>query len=165
MKLLKLNLLIFILSSFALLKAQEIPTGNVRTVTQNKDVKIHTYTSPLAMFANTSHVIELKNELIIVDGQFFAFYAQELKNFTDSLKKPVSRFYISHDHPDHYIGFGEAFPNVKVYALAGVKASIEQKGQSVLEQQQAQFGPMIAKKLNKPTVIQNNTPWYFCNAI
>jgi glyoxylase-like metal-dependent hydrolase (beta-lactamase superfamily II) len=110
--------------------------------------------SPTAMFANTSHIIELKNELIIVDGQFFAPYALELKKFTDSIGKPVTRFYISHDHPDHFIGFGDAFPDVKVYALAETKTSIEQTGQGVLEQRQAQFGPLIATKLNKPSVIQ-----------
>ncbi len=66
----------------------------------------------------------------------------------------MTRLYISHDHPDHFIGFGDAFPNVKVYALAETKASIEEIGQSVLEQRQAQFGPMIATKLNKPSVVQ-----------
>jgi glyoxylase-like metal-dependent hydrolase (beta-lactamase superfamily II) len=154
MKSLKSLVLIFIMSSFSGINAQNLPTGNAWTVTQNKDVKVHTYMSPAAMFANTSHVIELKNELIIVDGQFFAPYALELKKFTDSIGKPVTRFYISHDHPDHYIGFGDAFPNVKVYALAETKASIEKTGQSVLEQRQAQFGPMIATKLNKPSAIQ-----------
>lgn len=151
---LKYLLFIFIMCTFTTIKAQNIPTGSSWMVTQNKDVKVHTYMSPSAMFANTSHIIELKNELIIVDGQFFAPYALELKKFTDSLGKPVTRFYISHDHPDHYIGFGDAFPDVKVYALAETKASIEQAGQGVLEQRQAQFGPMIATKLNKPSVIQ-----------
>jgi L-ascorbate metabolism protein UlaG (beta-lactamase superfamily) len=97
---------------------------------------------------------QLKNELIIIDGQFFAPYALELKEFTDGLGKPVTRFYLSHDHPDHYIGFGDAFPNVPVFALAETKAAIEQAGQGVLEQRQAQFGPMIASKLNKPSVVQ-----------
>ena len=154
MKTVKTFTFIFIMSAFTTITAQNIPTGNSWTVTQNKDVKVHTYMSPAAMFANTSHIIELKDELIIVDGQFFAPYAIELKKFTDSLRKPVTRFYISHDHPDHYIGFGDAFPNVKVYALAETKTSIEQNGQPVLEQRQAQFGPMIATKLNKPSVIQ-----------
>lgn len=154
MKSIKSFVLIFIMSTFSAINAQNIPTGNSWTVTQNKNVKIHTYMSPTAMFANTSHIIELKSELIIVDGQFFAPYALELKKFTDSLGKPVTRFYISHDHPDHFIGFGDAFPNVKVYALAETKASIEQTGQGVLEQRQAQFGSMIATKLNKPSVIQ-----------
>jgi glyoxylase-like metal-dependent hydrolase (beta-lactamase superfamily II) len=142
------------MSAFSAINAQNIPTGNSWTVTQNENVKVHTYMSPTVMFANTSHIIELKNELIIVDGQFFAPYALELKKLTDSLGKPVTRFYISHDHPDHFIGFGDAFPNVKVYALAETKASIEKTGQGVLEQRQAQFGPMIATKLNKPSVIQ-----------
>lgn len=151
---LKYLLFIFIMCSFTTIKAQNIPTGSSWMVTQNKDVKVHTYMSPSAMFANTSHIIELKNELIIVDGQFFAPYALELKKFTDSLGKPVTRFYISHDHPDHYIGFGDAFPDVKVYALAETKTSIEMTGQEVLEQRQEQFGPMIATRLNKPSVIQ-----------
>ncbi len=154
MKSLKSLIFINLFSWFTAINAQTIPTGSFWTVTQNKDVKVHTYMSPAAMFANTSHIIELKNELIIVDGQFFAPYALELKKFTDSLGKPVTRFYISHDHPDHYIGFGDAFPNVKVYALAETKTSIEQTGQGVLEQRQAQFGPMIATKLNKPSIIQ-----------
>lgn len=145
---------LLVMGVFSTLNAQNLPTGTSWTVTQNKDVKVHTYISPAAMFANTSHVIELKNELIIVDGQFFAPYAFELKEFTDALGKPVTRFYLSHDHPDHYIGFGDAFPNVPVYALAETKAAIEQAGQEVLEQKQAQFGPMIASKLNKPSVVQ-----------
>lgn len=149
-----LSIFISIISAFTTLCAQNIPTGTSWTVAENKHVKVHTYISPSAMFANTSHIIELKNELIIVDGQFFAPYALELKKFTDALSKPVTRFYISHDHPDHYIGFGDAFPNVNVYALAETKAAIEQNGQGVLEQRQAQFGTMIATKLNKPAVIQ-----------
>lgn len=134
--------------------AQNLPIGQAWTVVQNKYAKVHTYMSPVSMFANTSHIIELQNELIIIDGQFFTPYAFELKKFTDSIGKPISRFYISHDHPDHYIGFGDAFPDVKVYALSETIASIEKDGQSVLEQRQAQFGPMIAKNLNKPSVIQ-----------
>ncbi len=147
-------LFIFTMGLFTTTNAQNIPVGSTWTVTQNKDVKVHTYMSPSAMFANTSHIIELKNELIIVDGQFFAPYAVELKKITDSLGKPVTRFYITHDHPDHYLGFGDAFPNVKVYALAETKAAIDETGQAVLEQRQAQFGTMIATKLNKPSVIQ-----------
>ncbi|MFN7912748.1 MAG: MBL fold metallo-hydrolase [Bacteroidota bacterium] len=154
MKSLKLFAFILIINALTKVNAQNISIGSSWTVIKNKNVKVHTYMSPTAMFANTSHIIELKNELIIVDGQFFAPYALELKKFTDSIGKPVTRFYISHDHPDHFIGFGDAFPDVKVYALAETKTSIEQTGQGVLEQRQAQFGPMIATKLNKPSVIQ-----------
>lgn len=154
MKTLKLIVILFIIIACSTTTAQNIPTGTYWTVAQNKNLKVHTYMSPSPMFANTSHIIELKDELILVDGQFFAPYALELKKVTDSIGKPITRLYISHDHPDHYIGFGDAFPNVKVYALAQTKASIEQAGQGVLEQRQAQFGPLIATKLNKPSMVQ-----------
>ena len=72
------------------------------------------------MFANTSHIIELPSQLILVDGQFFAPYAAELKDYVDRLGKPVTRFYISHEHPDHYIGFGDAFPDVADAASPGL---------------------------------------------
>lgn len=154
MKNLNLTLIFLVMLAIGQATAQELPKGTHWTVIESKGVKVHTYMSPGVMFANTSHVIELKDELIIVDGQFFAPYAQELKAITDSLKKPISRFYISHDHPDHYIGFGDAFPEVPVYALAETKEAIERDGPSVLSQRQAQFGPMIAKNLKAPTVVQ-----------
>lgn len=90
--------------------SQELPKASIFLAGQSNKIKIHTLVAPDEMFANTSHVIELPHELIIVDGQFFAPYAWQLRAFADSLKKPVTRFYISHDHPDHYIGFGDAFP-------------------------------------------------------
>ena len=154
MKNLNLTLIFLAILAIGQVTAQELPKGTHWTVIESKGVKVHTYMSPGVMFANTSHVIELKDELIVVDGQFFAPYALELKAFTDSLKKPISRFYISHDHPDHYIGFGDAFPEVPVYALAETKEAIERDRPSVLSQRQAQFGPMIAKNLKAPTVVQ-----------
>lgn len=128
--------------------------GTIKLVKEIKNVKIYTFMSPYEMFANSSHIIELPTQLIVVDGQFFAPYAQELKIFTDSLNKPVSRFYISHEHPDHYIGFGDAFPDVDVYALKSVKEIIEKEGQNTLEQRQKQFGAVIAQSLNVPKYIQ-----------
>jgi len=142
------------LASFTNILAQELPKANVILPVNNRNVKIYTVVAPPEMFSNTTHIIELPHELIVVDGQFFAPYAQQVKQLTDSLKKPVTRFYISHDHPDHYIGFGDAFPDVPVYALKETKEGIEKEGKSTLEQRQKQFGPIIAKSLNIPSHIQ-----------
>ncbi|WP_343692107.1 hypothetical protein [Chitinophaga sp.] len=130
--------------------AQTLPKAKVILATQTKNMKIYTVVAPPEMFSNTTHVIELPHELIVVDGQFFAPYAQQVKELTDSLKKPVARFYISHDHPDHYIGFGDAFPDVQVYALPETKANIEKQGLTTLQQRQQQFGGIIAKSLHVP---------------
>ncbi|SEW28972.1 Glyoxylase, beta-lactamase superfamily II [Chitinophaga sp. YR573] len=134
--------------------AQELPKAGVILAANTKNVKIYTVVAPPEMFSNTTHVIELPHELVLVDGQFFAPYAQQVKALTDSLKKPITRFYISHDHPDHYIGFGDAFPDVPVYALQETKDGIEKEGQQTLEQRQKQFGPIIAKSLNMPSHVQ-----------
>jgi glyoxylase-like metal-dependent hydrolase (beta-lactamase superfamily II) len=132
-------------------KAQNLPKATIVLAKGTSKIKIYTVVAPAEMFANTTHVIELPHELVIVDGQFFAPYAQQVKALTDSLKKPITRFYISHDHPDHYLGFGDAFPNVSVYALKETIAGIEKEGQQTLEQRQKQFTGIIAKSLNKPT--------------
>lgn len=134
--------------------AQELPKASITLVRQAKDVRIYTLLTPDDKFANTSHIIELPTQLIVVDGQFFVPYAQQLKAFTDGLNKPVTRFYISHEHPDHYIGFGDTFPDVAVYALAATKQAIEQNGPATLAQRQNLFGPLIAHHLNVPTHVQ-----------
>lgn len=134
--------------------AQDLPKARVIVAKDTKRIKIFTVVAPPEMFSNTTHVIELPHELVVVDGQFFAPYAQQVKALTDSLKKPVVRFYISHDHPDHYIGFGDAFPDVPVYVLAETKAGIEKEGQATLAQRQKQFGPVIAQKLRVPDHVQ-----------
>lgn len=139
---------------FSQAMSQELPKAAVVLTAQTPRLKIYTLVAPPEMFANTSHVIELPHELIIVDGQFFAPYGQQLKNLTDSLKKPVTRFYISHDHPDHYLGFGDAFPDAPVYALKETKESIEKEGLQTLKQRQAQFGAIIARSVNIPAHVQ-----------
>lgn len=143
-----------ILSALTSLRAQDLPKAKVVQSVATSKVKIYTVVAPPEMFTNTTHVIELPHELIVIDGQFFAPYALQVRKLTDSLKKPIARFYISHDHPDHYIGFGDAFPDVPVYALQETKENIEKSGQNVLEQRQKQFGAIIANKLNIPSHVQ-----------
>lgn len=134
--------------------AQQPPKATVVLAAKTKHLKIYTLVSPGVMFANTSHVIELSHQLIVVDGQFFALYGTQLKALTDSLKKPVTRFYISHDHPDHYLGFGDAFPDVPVYALAETAEAIKTNGDQTLKARQEQFGGLIAKTVHMPDHIQ-----------
>ena len=65
--------------------SQELPKASILLAAQTKNIKIYTLVSPNEMFANTSHIIELPHELIVVDGQFFAPYGRQLKIFVDSL--------------------------------------------------------------------------------
>jgi glyoxylase-like metal-dependent hydrolase (beta-lactamase superfamily II) len=128
----------------------QLPQSSSFLVKDFGKVKIHTLISPDAMFANATHIIELPSQLILVDGHYFAQYASEFRALADSLQKKITRFYISHDHPDHYLGMGDAFAEVEVYALKEIKESIEQNGEHILAEKRSAFGPLIASKLKSP---------------
>lgn len=152
--LLSSTLLLAGLGTPALASAQDgaRPHAEVQVVKTTPNVTLHTLVAPASVFAVTSHVIEFKTQLFVVDGQFFAPYAADLKAYVDKLGKPVTRFYISHEHPDHYLGMGESFPDVAVYALPGVRHHIEEDGPKQIAKWTARLGPkMVAQRLNLPT--------------
>lgn len=51
-----------------MVNAQALPKATISVVKDNGKVKVHTLVTPGDMFANTSHVIELPTQLIIVEG-------------------------------------------------------------------------------------------------
>ncbi|XHR96084.1 hypothetical protein ACFJIV_05195 [Mucilaginibacter sp. UC70_90] len=128
----------------------QLPKASIYLVKDNGNVKVHTLVSPAPMFANATHIIELPGELILVDGQFFAQYGQEFRTLADSIQKPITRFYVTHDHPDHYLGMGDAFANAKVCALPEIIESLLKHGPRQLLEKQQQMGSLIASKLCFP---------------
>src|SRR5579862_532611 len=95
------------------------------------DVRIHTFISSFAddNIANATHIIESKNKLVLVDGQFLAPYASKFRDYADSLGKPIERLYLSHRHPDHWFGLGTAFSDIAIYALPETITFVEEHGQ------------------------------------
>ncbi len=104
--------------------------------------KVHTYMAPYQAAANTSVIIELTDQLIIVDFQFGEIFANEFRAYADSLGKKISRAYLSHEHPDHWMG-SIAFQDIPTYALPEVVAFVKTKGDTIL------------KKKGKPGKIPN----------
>ena len=82
------------------------PAGFTGAVLVNESgrIRIHTYLADLNGAMVTSHVIEGPGGLVVVDGQFVRAAALELKQYVDSLGKPVQRLIVSHQHPDHWYG-------------------------------------------------------------
>ena len=74
-------------------------------------VTIHTLTSPVDFFANTTYLIETEHSLVAVDTQFLLPMAADMRAYADELGKPIDRMFITHEHPDHFLG-GEAFADV-----------------------------------------------------
>jgi glyoxylase-like metal-dependent hydrolase (beta-lactamase superfamily II) len=95
------------------------------------DIRIHTFISSFAYdnIANATHIIESKNTLVLVDGQFLVPYARKFRDYADSLGKPIERLYLSHRHPDHWFGLGTAFSDVALYALPETISFVKDHGE------------------------------------
>lgn len=128
----------------------QLPKATTRMVKEAGLAKVHTLVAPDQIFANATHIIELPEEMVLIDGQFFAQYGAEFKELANSLKKPISRYYVTHDHPDHYLGMGDAFKDVPVYALPEIRDSITKNGPNQLKEKQQQMGSLIAHGLVVP---------------
>jgi glyoxylase-like metal-dependent hydrolase (beta-lactamase superfamily II) len=118
------------------------------SVTDRGSVKVHTYTAPEQGYLVTTHLVELPSQLIAVDAQYGLPYAREAVEYATGLGKPIARLYISHEHPDHYLGAG-AFP-APGYALPQIKRLIEERGDAQAAQIHAAFGDFVAATATKP---------------
>jgi glyoxylase-like metal-dependent hydrolase (beta-lactamase superfamily II) len=101
------------------------------TVTPAGAATIHTYTAPENGWRVNSHIIELPSQLVLFDAQLTPGYAREVLKVAAGLEKPVTRLYISHAHPDHFVG--ASLVEAPSYALASVKKLIDGSGDVRIE--------------------------------
>jgi glyoxylase-like metal-dependent hydrolase (beta-lactamase superfamily II) len=101
------------------------------TVTPAGEATIHTYTAPETGWRVNSHIIELPSQLVLFDAQLTPGYAREVLKIADGLGKPLTRLYISHAHPDHFVG--ASLVEAPSYALAPVKELIDGSGDVRIE--------------------------------
>ncbi|MEM7337151.1 MAG: MBL fold metallo-hydrolase [Actinomycetota bacterium] len=139
------------------------PTTSVRdsgmrvTVQQAGAVMVHTLTAPEEVFANSTHIIETENTLVLVDTQFLLPNAVDFRAYADDLGKPIDRVFITHEHPDHFLG-SEAFADLPIFALEEVSTRIAEIGDAEVEEKQADFGPeAIASTYVVPEVVEPGT--------
>jgi hypothetical protein len=115
------------------------------------DIRIHTFISSFEKnnIANATHIIE-NDKLVIIDAQFFKYYALEFRKYIDSLEKPIERLYISHRHPDHWFGLDTAFKDIPVYALKETIDFIETKGDDSIEDHKLKMGDQVPDRILVP---------------
>jgi glyoxylase-like metal-dependent hydrolase (beta-lactamase superfamily II) len=116
------------------------------------DVRIHTFVSAFTdnNIANATHIIESKNKLVLVDGQFLATYARQFRRYADTLGKPIERLYLSHSHPDHWFGFGTAFDDIPIYALHETTRFIEEHGEASRKDHLKKLGDQAPNRIVVP---------------
>lgn len=114
-----LGILGFVACTTPVTQTRALELGRV-VVQERGAAKVHTYIAPAVKGNNTTHIIETESGLVVIDGQFTASCGQEASRYVQSLKKPVLRFFVSHQHPDHWLGLAE-FGNVPSAALPEVR--------------------------------------------
>ena len=83
----------------------------------NRRASVHTYVAPDNFV--TTHIIEGPRRLVVIDTQEIDLYATEVRDYIDSLGKPIDRVIISHSHPDHTGGLRLGlYEDAPVYALS-----------------------------------------------
>src|SRR5215469_2562540 len=108
------------------------------TITRNTRIPIHTFVAPEEGWLVTSHIIEFPSELFVVDAQYSLSLAREVVRYAASLKKPVTRLYVTHYHPDHLLG-AAAF-GAPLYTLEGVALKIGHAGDRVAREEHEKVG-------------------------
>lgn len=110
---------------------------------------IHSYLSPESAEMVCSQIIETPSALIIVDAQLLKEHAQAVKDYAESLGKPIHKIIISHCHPDHWAGL-EVFGGVPVYALPETIWEIQNYGQAMLDSKTPAFGDAVTTTVSVP---------------
>lgn len=129
----------------------QLPAPIIMVAKHPGDVRIHTFISTFVAnnIANATHIIETKNKLVLVDGQFLVPYARQFRDYADSLGKPIERLYLSHRHPDHWFGLGAAFTDVPVHALAETISFLEEHGEQSREDHW-KLGDLVPERIVVP---------------
>ncbi|NNE94953.1 MAG: MBL fold metallo-hydrolase [Acidimicrobiales bacterium] len=132
-------------------------SGLTVTVQAAGDHTVHTVVSPEQAFANATHIVETDNALVLFDTQFLLPNAADFRAYADSLGKPIEAVFITHAHPDHFLG-SEAFADLTLYAIADVVDAIAANGDAEVEEKQADFGPeLIAPTFIIPEIVELGT--------
>ncbi|GLT17676.1 MBL fold metallo-hydrolase [Vibrio zhanjiangensis] len=112
----------------------------------NGKIKVHTFISSYEEnnIANATHIIESEHTLVVIDGQFLRPYAKSFRAYADSLGKPIERVYLSHRHPDHWFGLGDAFDDVEIYALPETIDFLKEHAEASREDHISKLGKELA---------------------
>jgi len=109
-------------------------------VTERGGVRVHTYMAEPAGAMVTSHIIETAAGPVLVDGQFVAASARELRTYLDSLGGTPARVILSHAHPDHWFGFAAAGISA-VHAGPLTAKFVSENGAAVVAQRKVETTP------------------------
>jgi glyoxylase-like metal-dependent hydrolase (beta-lactamase superfamily II) len=91
----------------------------------------------------TSTIVSGPTEVALIDAQYLEDDVRDLGDLIERTGKTLTTIYVTHAHPDHYLGIGplmERFPEAKCVALPHVVEAIKETRDEHAEQWKLMFG-------------------------
>ncbi|WP_241031833.1 MBL fold metallo-hydrolase [Rhodococcus koreensis] len=91
----------------------------------------------------TSTIVSGPTEAVLIDAQYLEDDVRDLGDLIERTGKTLTTIYVTHAHPDHYLGIGplmKRFPEAKCVALPHVVEAIKETRDEYAEQWKLMFG-------------------------
>lgn len=99
---------------------------------------------PSGLFSpTTATLISGESEVVLIDALYLKEDVRDLGDLIERTGKKLTTIYVTHDHPDHYLGIGpllERFPDAKCFALPQVVESMHETMEMQGDQWELLFG-------------------------
>jgi glyoxylase-like metal-dependent hydrolase (beta-lactamase superfamily II) len=108
----------------------------------------------------TATLVSGATEVVLIDALYLKEDVQDLGDLIERTGKKLTTIYITHDHADHYLGFGpllERFPEAKCVALPHVIESMKESVEMQAEQWKLLFGDKCVIAGPLPDPIEGDT--------
>lgn len=100
---------------------------------------------------NTAYIVTPDGAIVIDTGPSRRFGEQQRALIEKQSGKSILRVYITHHHPDHFLG-NQAYANVPIYALPATTQGIQQQGEAFSDNMYRLIGDwMRDTKITPPT--------------
>lgn len=154
--------------SLALPLYAQVPLPSVSPIGKStvRSLRVESYTSrDVAGMAN-SYLICGEKDALLFDVVQTRTDASRLADRVDASGKRLTTIYISHAHPDHFLGLdvlSTRFPNARIVALPEVAQDIKNSGPAILKLLQARWGSdgperlVLPEPLDKDTILLEGT--------
>jgi len=108
----------------------------------------------------TATLISGPSEAVLIDAQYLKDDVRDLGDLIERTGKQLTTIYVTHDHPDHYLGIGplmERFPDAKCVALPHVVESMKESMELQRQQWAMLFGDACVEAGALPDPIDDHT--------
>ena len=116
---------------------------------------------PSGLFSpTTATLISGETEAVLIDALYLKEDVRDLGDLIERTGKKLTAIYVTHDHPDHYLGIGpllERFPEARCFALPHVVESMHETMEIQGDQWELLFGDTCVVGGVFPEPLEGNT--------